>query len=125
LYSTFNGVPYVAGGSGLPSEMSRLLGTKNAFDDVDEDWPEVSWERIAERDPDVIVVGDLSERGAAGDSAAEKIAMMREHPVVSQLAAVRDDKIIEVPGIEMDPSVRSAGALDLFADGLRDLGHVR
>jgi iron complex transport system substrate-binding protein len=124
LYSTFNGTPYVAGGTGLPSEMSSLTGTANAFDDVGEDWPEVSWERIAERDPDVIVVGDLSERGAAGDSAAEKIAMMREHPVVSRLAAVRDNRIIEVPGIAMDPSVRSVEAFELFAAGLRELGHA-
>lgn len=124
LYSTFNGTPYVAGGTGLPTAMSAVLGAGNAFDDVSEDWPEVSWERIAERDPDVIVVGDLSERGAPGDSAAEKIAMMRDHPVVSRLAAVRENRIIEVPGIEMDPSVRSVHALELFAAGMRDLGYV-
>jgi iron complex transport system substrate-binding protein len=124
LYSTFNGTPYVAGGIGVPSEMSRLVGAKNVFDDVSEAWPEVSWERIAERDPDVIVVGDLSERGAPGDSAEEKLAMMREHPAMSQLSAVRDNKIIEVPGIEMDPSVRSVNTLDLFAKGMRDLGYA-
>lgn len=125
LYSSINGVPYVAGASGLPSEMSGLLGARNAFDDVGEDWPEVSWERIAERDPDVIVVGDLSERGAPGDSAAEKITMLREHPVLSQLAAVRDNQIIEVPGIGMDPSVRSVATLELVTSGMRELGHVK
>lgn len=124
LYSTFNGTPYVAGGTGLPTAMSAALGAENAFDDVGEDWPEVSWERIAERDPDVIVVGDLSERGSPGDSAAEKITMMREHPVMSRLAAVRDNRIIEVPGIEMDPSVRSVHALEVFAAGMRGLGHA-
>jgi iron complex transport system substrate-binding protein len=121
LYSTFNGTPYVAGGTGMPTAMSAAVGAKNAFDDIGEDWPEVSWERIAERDPDVIVVGDLSERGSPGDSAAEKITMMREHPVMSQLAAVRENRIIEVPGIEMDPSVRSVHALEVFAAGMRDL----
>lgn len=63
LYSVFNGMPYVAGRTGLPSEMSRIVGAKNAFDDVDEDWPEVSWEEVAQRNPDFIVIGDLSERG--------------------------------------------------------------
>ncbi|MFE1548017.1 ABC transporter substrate-binding protein [Streptomyces sp. NPDC058718] len=125
LYSVFNGMPYVAGGTGLPSEMSRIVGAKNAFDDVDEDWPEVSWEEVAERDPDFIVIGDLSERGRPGDSAAEKRASMTAHPVISRLAAVRDDRIIEVPGIELDPSVRSVHALGLLADGMKDLGYVR
>lgn len=125
LYSVFNGMPYVAGKTGLPSEMSRIVGAKNAFDDVDEDWPEVSWEEVAQRDPDFIVIGDLSERGRPGDSAAEKRATMTGHPVVSKLAAVRDDKILEVPGIELDPSVRSVHALGLLAAGMKDLGYVR
>ncbi|MFI1172918.1 ABC transporter substrate-binding protein [Streptomyces melanogenes] len=125
LYSVFNGMPYVAGRSGLPSEMSRIVGAKNAFDDVNEDWPEVSWEEVAKRDPDFIVIGDLSERGRPGDSAAEKRAAMTGHPVVSKLAAVRDHKILEVPGIELDPSVRSVHALGLLAKGMKDLGYVR
>lgn len=125
LYSVFNGMPYVAGRTGLPSEMSRIVGAKNAFDDVDEDWPEVSWEEVAKRDPDFIVIGDLSERGRPGDSAAEKRATMTGHPVVSKLAAVRDGKILEVPGIELDPSVRSVHALGLLAAGMKDLGYVR
>ncbi|MGK5637137.1 ABC transporter substrate-binding protein [Streptomyces sp. URMC 126] len=125
LYSVFNGTPYVAGGTGLPSEMSRIVGAKNVFDDVKEDWPEVSWEEIAKRNPDVIVIGDLSERGRPGDSAAEKRTAMAEHPVVSRLAAVRHNRILEVPGIELDPSVRSVHALGLLADGLKDAGRVR
>ncbi|MDK9495855.1 ABC transporter substrate-binding protein [Streptomyces katrae] len=125
LYSVFNGMPYVAGKSGLPSEMSRIVGARNAFDDVDGDWPEVSWEEVAERDPDFIVIGDLSERGRPGDSAAEKRAVMDRHPVVSRLGAVRDGRIIEVPGIELDPSVRSVHALGLLAAGLKDHGRAR
>ncbi|MFE6843547.1 ABC transporter substrate-binding protein [Streptomyces sp. NPDC057686] len=125
LYSVFNGMPYVAGRTGLPSEMSRIVGAKNAFDDVDADWPEVSWEEVARRDPDFIVIGDLSERGRPGDSAAEKRAAMAGHPVISKLAAVRDNKILEVPGIELDPSVRSVHALGLLANGVKDLGYVR
>ncbi|MFJ6383574.1 ABC transporter substrate-binding protein [Kitasatospora sp. NPDC092039] len=125
LYSVFNGMPYVAGRTGLPSEMSRIVGARNAFDDVAEDWPEVTWEEVARRDPDFIVIGDLSERGRPGDSAAEKRATMTGHPVISKLAAVRDNRILEVPGIELDPSVRSVHALGLLADGMKGLGYVR
>ncbi|MFI7240632.1 ABC transporter substrate-binding protein [Streptomyces qinglanensis] len=125
LYSVYDDKPYVAGKGGLPSEMSRLVGAKNAFDDVDEEWPEVSWAQIADRDPDFIVVGDLSERGKPGDSAEDKLAMMREHPTVSELSAVRKNRIIEAPGIEMDPSVRTTHTLGLLIKGMKDLGHVR
>ncbi|MCK2239006.1 MULTISPECIES: ABC transporter substrate-binding protein [unclassified Crossiella] len=122
VYSVFKGLPYVAGHNGMPSDMSRILNAPNAFDDINEEWPEMSWEEIAKRDPTVIVVGDLSDRGAPGDSAAEKLKMMREHPVVSQLTAVRQNRIIEVPGIELDPTVRSANTLRLLGEGLKALG---
>lgn len=118
VYSVYNNIPYVAGKNGMPSHMSKLAGVVNVFDDVEQEWPEVSWDEVAKRQPDVIVVGDLSERGKSGDSAAEKLAMMREHPAVSQLAALRDNKVIQLPGIEMDPSVRTVNALRAFADGL-------
>jgi iron complex transport system substrate-binding protein len=44
--------------------------------------------------------------------------MMREHPAVSQLKAVRENKVIEIPGIEMDPSVRTVDALKALGAGL-------
>ncbi|WP_199443668.1 ABC transporter substrate-binding protein [Umezawaea beigongshangensis] len=121
VYSVFNGVPYVAGRGGMPSHMSELTGVVNVFDDVEQEWPEVSWDEVAAREPDVVVVGDLSERGNPGDSAAEKLAMMREHPAVSQLAALRDGKVVELSGIEMDPSVRTVNALRTFASELDEL----
>ncbi|MGW0520786.1 ABC transporter substrate-binding protein [Crossiella sp. NPDC003009] len=122
LYSVFKGLPYVAGRNGMPSDMSRILSAPNAFDDIDQAWPEVPWEEIARRDPTVIVVGDLADRGSPGDSAAEKIKMMREHPVVSQLSAVKQNRIIQVPGIELDPTVRSANTLRLVTEGMKALG---
>ncbi len=123
VYSVFKGVPYVAGRTGMASQMSKTAGVTNVFDDLDKEWPEVSWEEVAARQPDVIVIGDLSERGNPGDKADEKIAMMREHPVMAQLPAVRDNRILKVPGIEMDPSVRTVDGLRTFAAGLDALNN--
>nr|CEL20158.1 ABC transporter (iron.B12.siderophore.hemin), periplasmic substrate-binding component [Kibdelosporangium sp. MJ126-NF4]CTQ97383.1 ABC transporter (iron.B12.siderophore.hemin), periplasmic substrate-binding component [Kibdelosporangium sp. MJ126-NF4] len=122
LYSAVKGLPYVAGHNGIPSDMSRIIGAPNVFDDVQDEWPEVPWEEIARRNPTVFVVGDLADRGAPGDSAAEKIKIMREHPVISQLTAVRENRIIQVPGIELDPTVRSTNSLRLISEGLKSLG---
>jgi iron complex transport system substrate-binding protein len=55
LYSIFEGAPYVAGKGGIPSEVSRLTGVRNIFDDVEEQWPQLSWEAVAQREPDIIV----------------------------------------------------------------------
>ncbi|MDT7784956.1 MAG: iron complex transport system substrate-binding protein [Pseudonocardiales bacterium] len=121
VYSVFKGVPYVAGRDGMPSQMTKIAGATNLFDDLATEWPEASWEEIARRDPDVIVIGDLSERGNLGDKASEKLAMMREHPAISQLKALRDNKVIEINGIGMDPSVRSVDALRALSAGLDEI----
>jgi iron complex transport system substrate-binding protein len=122
LYSVYNGTPWVAGGSGMPANMSRVLGATNVFDDVDSDWVEVSWDQIAARDPSVIVLADLPDRGEQGDTVDEKIQMMRAHPVLSQLGAVRAGRFVTVPGLELDATVRSVNALKLINDGLTKLG---
>lgn len=124
LYSVFEGTPYVAGGPSIPGDISEITGVVNVFGDVNEQWPGVSWEAIADREPDIIVLGDLSERGALGDTAEEKIAMMQQEPGVSLLDAVTNAQFITVPGIEMDPTIRSANTLTLFVEGLRQLGYA-
>ncbi|MCX5201656.1 ABC transporter substrate-binding protein [Streptomyces sp. NBC_00237] len=123
VYSVYGDAPYVAGKTAMPSEMSRIAGARNAFDDLDEDWPSVTWEQIADRDPDFLVIGDLSERGKPGDSAADKLKAIRGNPVMAQLDAVRKNRFVTVPGTEMDPSVRTVDALPRLTAGMRALGH--
>ncbi|MFC4334558.1 ABC transporter substrate-binding protein [Salininema proteolyticum] len=124
VYSFAEGQPYVAGNDGIPQALSDTMGVENVFADVDEAWPEVSIDEIALREPDVIVLGDISERGMPGDSASDKIDELRDNPVTSQMDAVKEDRLIEVPGIAMDPSVRSVDVLDQFVEGLQKLGYV-
>ncbi|MBU2867900.1 ABC transporter substrate-binding protein [Pacificibacter marinus] len=124
LYSVFEGTPYVAGGPSIPGNISEMTGVQNIFADVDEQWPGVSWEAIADGEPDIFILGDLSERGSLGDTVEEKIAMLTSEPGVSFLDAVTNEQFIIVPGIEMDPSIRSVNALNLFVEGLKQLGYA-
>lgn len=120
LYSVYKGAPYVAGATGVGQSISDIVGVENAFGDVRELWPEVAWEAIAERNPDVIVLADLKERGAPGDSYEDKIEAMKKDPAMSKLDAVKNERFIIVPGVELDANVRSAHALKLIADGLAE-----
>ncbi|UZI32788.1 ABC transporter substrate-binding protein [Streptomyces sp. VB1] len=112
--------PHIAGHGGLPSTVSDLTGLDNAFDDLEQKWPEGNWEEIAERDPDVIVLADLT-RGGDGDSAAAKRKFLRTHPLTSRLSAVRENRFIVVPGSAMDPSLRSVGLVEELSKGLAKL----
>jgi iron complex transport system substrate-binding protein len=125
VYSVNGDAPYVAGKTAMASELSRIVGARNVFDDLDEDWPSVTWEEIAKRKPDLVVVGDLSERGKPGDSAADKLAAIRANPVMAQLDAVTKNRFLTIPGTEMDPSVRTVDALPRLTEGLKDLGYAK
>ncbi len=117
FYSTFGGTPYAAGPGGLPQYISDQVGVKNIFDDASTKWPEVSWDEVAARNPDIIVLADLT-RGEPGDSAQEKVDLLKSDPLTSQLDAVQDDKFIIIPGSYMDPSYGSPFAVPALAEGV-------
>ncbi|PNG90090.1 hypothetical protein SMF913_25555 [Streptomyces malaysiensis] len=119
-YYSGTATPYIAGHGGLPSTVSELAGVDNAFDDIHQKWPAGNWEKIAERDPDVIVLADLT-RGGDGDSAEAKKRFLRANPVTSRLDAVRNNRFIVVPGSAMDPSIRSVGLAEALSKGLTAL----
>lgn len=120
FYSTYEGTPYAAGPGGLPQTTSELLGAKNIFDDASTKWPEVSWDEVAARNPDVIILADLS-RGEPGDTAQEKIKLLKSDPLTKELEAVKNERFIVVPGQYMDPSFHSVEAIPAVAQGLVDL----
>jgi iron complex transport system substrate-binding protein len=113
--------PYFAGCCGAPGIMTRAVGAGNAFDDLDQLWPEVSWESVIDRDPDVFVLADLT-RGSEGDTAAAKIAFLESNPATKELTAVKNKRYIILPGTTMDPSIRNVDGIEQVADGLRTLG---
>lgn len=113
--------PYIAGCCGAPGIVTRAIGAENAFADNRQLWPEISWEAILDRDPDVLVLADLT-RGNDGDSVAEKLRFLRTNPVAKRLTAVRERQFVVLSGSDMDPSLRNVTAVETVADGLRRLG---
>lgn len=113
--------PSVAGPGGLPQTVTEMLGAENLFADADTKWPEVSWDDVASRDPDVIILGDLT-RGYPGDTAEEKIEFLKSDPLTRTMDAVINERFITVPGQYMDPSIHSVEAITAVAEGLVGFG---
>ncbi|MFF8828592.1 ABC transporter substrate-binding protein [Streptomyces sp. NPDC015131] len=121
FYSTFEGTPWAAGPGGLPQHISQLVGVENIFADAKTKWAEVSWDEVAARNPDVIILADLT-RGEPNDTAKEKIALLKKDPLTSKLAAVKGNRFITLPGAAMDPSYGSASVVPALVGGLKKLG---
>ncbi|MDO3399904.1 ABC transporter substrate-binding protein [Mycolicibacterium neoaurum] len=112
--------PYIAGCCGAPGIITDAVGAAHPFADSRQYWPEISWESILERDPDVLVLADLA-RGDDGDSAAAKIEFLESNPVARQLTAVKERRWIIRSGTAMDPSIHNIGAIETVASGLREM----
>jgi iron complex transport system substrate-binding protein len=120
FYSTYGGTPYAAGPGGLPQHVSDIVGVENIFEDASNKWPEVSWDEVAARNPDVIILADLT-RGEPNDTAEEKVTLLKADPLTRHLDAVVNDRFIIIPGRYMDPSHGSVYAVTALVDGLLEL----
>lgn len=117
--------PYIAGCCGAPGVIARELGLKNVFDDTRDEWPQIGWEEVANRNPQVLVIGDLTRDIQSGESAQKKIAFLESNPVTREMDAVKNKRYIIATGAEMNPSLRTAYGVENVADGLKKLGLSR
>ena len=115
LFNINDAAPWVDGRYGISNDIAKLTGSTNVFEDLKEARNEVSWEAFAEKDPDYIVVADISGRGLPMDTAQEKIDELKREPATKNMKAVRENKFIVVPGVGLDPSVRSLEPLEIIA----------
>ncbi|ATL27213.1 ABC transporter substrate-binding protein [Streptomyces formicae] len=114
--------PYMAGCCGAPGIITRELGAKNVFDDTREEWPQINWETVADRDPDVLVIGDLTRKSQSAESAAAKIEFLETNPATRNLTAVKKKRYVLLSGQAMNPTIRTVDGIEQVAAGLRKFG---
>lgn len=111
--------PYMAGCCGSSGVISDAVGAKNIYADTTDEWPQVSWESVADRNPTAIVLADLSRRSIDGDALDSKIAFLESNPVTSKMEAVQNKRYIVVNGADLNPSIRTVDGVEKVSAGLR------
>ncbi|TWV55557.1 ABC transporter substrate-binding protein [Streptomyces misionensis] len=114
--------PYLAGCCGAPGAITRAVGAKNAFADTHDEWPQINWETVADRDPHVIVIGDLTRKQQTAETAEVKIRFLETNAATRSLTAVRKKRYVLLSGQAMNPSIRTVEGIEKVAAGLRDFG---
>ncbi len=104
--------PYIAGGLGAPSMLAKMTGMENVFSDLDDDWPATGWESFVEKDPEIIVLGDLQRDRFPGDRLEDKVDFLKSDPLTKSMDAVQNECFIALHGAEMNPSIRSVDGLE-------------
>lgn len=105
-YSSGREQPYVGAGIGAPAMLMQAAGLTNVFADIDDTWTSASWEAVAEKNPDVIVL-----IASPGNTIEDKIALLQADPVMSTLDAVVNERFVTLDFAAAEAGVRNVDAL--------------
>lgn len=112
--------PYMAGGYGSAARLAEMSGMENVLADTPDDWPAVGWETVVEKDPDVLVLGDLQRARFPGDLLEDKVEFLGSDPLTRTLDAVEEEDYIALHGAEMNPSIRFVDGLEKISEFLKE-----
>lgn len=115
------GDAFVAGKNGAPAYILSTLGDRNVITTNDE-WPTLSWEAITAANPAVIVVARMDRRRFPADDIDVKLNFLHTDPVVSQLEAVRKNRIVIMGAQSMNPTIRTIDGIEALAQGIQSFG---
>lgn len=95
----------IGGGSYL-SELIGIAGGRNVYGDLDEPSPQVSFEDLLRRDPDVILAGPTEVARLAADARWRALRAVREARVLAY-----DTLLVSRPSLRLGEGARSMAAL--------------
>ncbi|MFJ5222058.1 ABC transporter substrate-binding protein [Streptomyces sp. NPDC088400] len=117
--------PYMGGCCGAPGIITNAVGAKNVFDDNHEEWPQINWETVADRNPSVLVIGDLTRKSETAETAEKKIEFLESNPATQNMDAVKHKRYVLLSGQAMNPTIRTVEGVEKVAAKLREIAPAK
>lgn len=83
---------FTSGSFGGPQAIIEAAGAKNATEDVEDTWTEVSWERLVKAEPDYFAFVDYD-----GQTFEQKVKVLESNPATKDLSAVKEKRYLNLP----------------------------
>lgn len=115
------GDAFLAGKNGVPAYLMAEIGARNIIT-TEEEWPLVGWETIAASDPDVLMLVKMDRRRFPADAIEAKLNFLKTDPVASQLAAVKNNRIVIVDVGATRPGMDTVDGLEAIATAVQGFG---
>ncbi len=115
VYDSGEDKPFTAGRAAMPQALIAAAGGVNAMGDLPMGWGSTSWEAVAERDPQFIVLLDY-QNGQGPDHLRR---VLEQHPVMRLTQAVRERRYIVLRYAELTPGPANIDAIEKMARALR------
>lgn len=101
FYDSGEDVPTTIGGVGVGQLVAEYSGVTNIFSEGAKPYIDASWEAVAERAPQAIVVIDYGDK-----TADQKIDFLRSQPLMATTPAVAQNRFVVVPLADLFESSR-------------------
>ncbi len=115
VYDSGEDKPFTAGRAAMPQALIAAAGGVNAMGDLPIGWGNVSWEAVAERDPQYIVL--LDYQNGLGPEHLRRV--LEAHPAMRLTEAVRERRYIVLRYAEITPGPANIDAIEKIARALR------
>src|SRR5690606_21604908 len=121
IYNGGEAAPNGVLGNTMLHQVVEAAGGANIFGDIENRYGQVSWEQIAEGEPDYIVVFYSGTDGGmvVDDPDAQlgqgRIDMLNANPTIANVPAIVDQNFVLVSSVQGQPGPSSIDALERFA----------
>ncbi|MDH6543618.1 ABC transporter substrate-binding protein [Streptomyces sp. SPB4] len=107
VYDSGEGSAFTSGGNGIGNEIVSLSGGTNVFADLDDTFGDVSWEKVIERGPEVVLIYDYG-----GTTVESKKQRLLNDPALAEVPAVKNRRFVVLPLSSAVLGVRVADAVE-------------
>ena len=110
LYDSGTDQPSTIGNQVPGDEIIEVAGGRNIFHDVNERYTQVSWESVVDANPEMIIIMSYRDQPAE-----QKIKFLQSHPALSEVPAIKNNKIYVMDYNELISGPRNVDGAEKFA----------
>lgn len=114
LYDSGDDKPFTAGKYAIVHAMMTAAGGNNVMSDMETSWGTTSWETVARRDPEFLVLLDYQD----GHGVNKLLEFLRKHPAMRETTAVKNNRYVALRYAELTPGPANIEAIEKMATGL-------
>ena len=114
LYDSGEDKPFTAGKFAMPTALIEAAGGTNILGDLDISWGTTSWEDVAVKNPDFLILLDYQD----GAGYAKLLDFLKNHPAMKETEAVKNERFLPLRYEEITPGPANIDAVEALAKAL-------
>lgn len=108
VYDSGEDKPFTAGAAAMPTALIEAAGARNIMDDMPTSWAHTSWETVAARNPQFLILLDYQN----GQGPGRLMGTLSAHPAMRHTDAVKHQRFIALRYGELTPGPANIQAIE-------------